>query len=213
MPVEDPVAAHTRRTRDAYNRLAPIWSATTDDGPFNAHLDRPARRSLIPRPLAGTTIFDAGCGSGPQCEWLLDAARHRRVCRHRLRHRPDRRGPPVRRSSATVPRRSRAGAGRPTFYRLPTGCSRRSATQALCRLGRGRRLRARYTIARPSKRRRGAAADQLTVVGTTGAGQHRRRRVDGSGCHDRRALPRPVVAPRPRHLPMRRSSRAESGCR
>ncbi len=29
-------------------------------------------RSLIPGPLAGLTILDAGCGSGAQSEWLLD---------------------------------------------------------------------------------------------------------------------------------------------
>ena len=62
---------HTRRTLDAYERLAPVWSATTDDGPFNGHLERPALRSLVPRPLAGRTVLDAGCGSGAQCQWLL----------------------------------------------------------------------------------------------------------------------------------------------
>lgn len=65
-------AEHTRRTRDAYNRLARVWTTTTDDGPFNGHLERPALRSLVPRPLDGSTVLDAGCGSGAQCEWLLD---------------------------------------------------------------------------------------------------------------------------------------------
>jgi SAM-dependent methyltransferase len=65
-------AEHTRRTRDAYDRLAGVWATTTDDGPFNGHLERPALRSLVPRPLAGSTVLDAGCGSGAQCEWLLD---------------------------------------------------------------------------------------------------------------------------------------------
>ncbi len=59
------------RTRDAYDRLAPVWSATTDDGPFNGWLERPSLRSLVPRPLAGVTVLDAGCGSGAQSEWLL----------------------------------------------------------------------------------------------------------------------------------------------
>jgi len=59
------------RTRRAYDRLAPVWSATTDDGPFNGWLERPALRSLVPRPLTGATVLDAGCGSGAQCEWLL----------------------------------------------------------------------------------------------------------------------------------------------
>ena len=63
---------HTRRTRDAYDRLAGVWAPTTDDGPFNGHLERPALRSLVPQPLVGTRVLDAGCGSGAQCEWLLD---------------------------------------------------------------------------------------------------------------------------------------------
>ncbi|MHB8430475.1 MAG: class I SAM-dependent methyltransferase [Acidimicrobiales bacterium] len=48
-----------------------MWSQATDEGPFNGFLERPALRALVPRPLAGTTILDAGCGSGAQCEWLL----------------------------------------------------------------------------------------------------------------------------------------------
>jgi SAM-dependent methyltransferase len=70
-PPLDP-AEHTRQTREAYDRLAPVWSATTDDGPFNGALERPALRSLVPTPLAGATVLDAACGSGAQCEWLLD---------------------------------------------------------------------------------------------------------------------------------------------
>ncbi|WP_081272345.1 class I SAM-dependent methyltransferase [Mycobacteroides immunogenum] len=64
-------AEHARHTREVYDRLAPVWSATTDDGPFNGMLERPALRSLIPRPLTGRTVLDAGCGSGAQCAWLL----------------------------------------------------------------------------------------------------------------------------------------------
>ena len=62
---------HNRRTREAYDRLARVWASTTDDGPFNGLLERPALRSLVPRPLTGSTVLDAGCGSGAQCEWLL----------------------------------------------------------------------------------------------------------------------------------------------
>jgi SAM-dependent methyltransferase len=65
-------AERTRRTRDAYERLAPVWSQTTDDGPFNGGLERPALRDLVP-PLAGRVVLDAGCGSGAQCEWLLES--------------------------------------------------------------------------------------------------------------------------------------------
>ena len=64
-------AAHARSTREAYDRLAPVWSVTTDDGPFNGHLERPALRSLIPPDLSGLTVLDAGCGSGAQAQWLL----------------------------------------------------------------------------------------------------------------------------------------------
>jgi SAM-dependent methyltransferase len=62
---------HSRLTRHAYDRLAPVWSETTDDGPYNGLLERPALRSMIPRPLQGVTVLDAGCGAGAQCEWLI----------------------------------------------------------------------------------------------------------------------------------------------
>lgn len=64
--------AHSARTRAAYDRLAAVWSSTTDDGPFNGHLERPALRSLIPGSLTGQVVLDAGCGSGAQAQWLLD---------------------------------------------------------------------------------------------------------------------------------------------
>ncbi|WP_308014832.1 class I SAM-dependent methyltransferase [Nocardia coffeae] len=48
-----------------------MWAATTDDGPYNGWLERPALRSLVPRPLAGLTVLDAGCGAGGQSRWLL----------------------------------------------------------------------------------------------------------------------------------------------
>ena len=65
-------AARRAGTRQAYDRLAPVWSSTTDDGPFNGWLERPALRSLVPMPLSGTRVLDAGCGSGAQCEWLSE---------------------------------------------------------------------------------------------------------------------------------------------
>ena len=64
-------AEHNRQTRDAYDRLAAVWAATTDDGPWNGLLERPALRSLVPGNLAGAVVLDAGCGSGAQAEWLL----------------------------------------------------------------------------------------------------------------------------------------------
>jgi SAM-dependent methyltransferase len=65
-------AEHNRQTRDAYDRLAAVWASTTDDGPFNGLLERPALRSLVPAHPAGGVVLDAGCGSGAQAEWLLD---------------------------------------------------------------------------------------------------------------------------------------------
>jgi SAM-dependent methyltransferase len=68
----DNQAEHNRQTRDAYDRLAAVWTVTTDDGPFNGLLERPALRSLVPSNLAGAVVLDAGCGSGTQAEWLLE---------------------------------------------------------------------------------------------------------------------------------------------
>jgi SAM-dependent methyltransferase len=64
-------AEHTRETRKAYDLLADVWSASTDEGPFNGFLERPALRSLVPGSLDGKLVIDAGCGSGAQAEWLL----------------------------------------------------------------------------------------------------------------------------------------------
>ena len=71
-PGAEDQAARRAGTRQAYDRLAPVWSSTTDDGPFNGWLERPALRSLVPMPLSGTRVLDAGCGSGAQCEWLSE---------------------------------------------------------------------------------------------------------------------------------------------
>lgn len=59
-------------TREAYDELARVWSATTDDGPWNGWLERPALRSVVPQPLRSAAVLDAGCGSGAQCEWLAE---------------------------------------------------------------------------------------------------------------------------------------------
>ena len=74
MASDDPAnqAEHTRKTREAYDRLAAVWSATTDEGPYNGLFERPALRSLIPGHLAGAVVLDAGCGSGAQAQCLLD---------------------------------------------------------------------------------------------------------------------------------------------
>jgi len=70
LPEDD--VTQIRLTQEAYDRLAPVWSATTDDGPWNEHLERPAVRSLLPAGLSGLTVLDAGCGTGSQTAWLLD---------------------------------------------------------------------------------------------------------------------------------------------
>jgi SAM-dependent methyltransferase len=70
--VPDNQADHTLRTREAYDRLAAVWSSTTDDGPFNGLLERPALRALLPDNLQGAAVLDAGCGSGAQAQWLLE---------------------------------------------------------------------------------------------------------------------------------------------
>jgi SAM-dependent methyltransferase len=68
----DNQAEHTLRTREAYDRLAAVWSSATDEGPFNGLLERPALRTLVPGKLHGATVLDAGCGSGAQAQWLLE---------------------------------------------------------------------------------------------------------------------------------------------
>ena len=74
MVIQPPVTPeeHRTRTRDAYDALAPVWSATTDEGPYNGGLERPALQALVPSPLTGALVLDAGCGAGALCRWLLD---------------------------------------------------------------------------------------------------------------------------------------------
>src|ERR1700750_1609753 len=68
----DNQAEHTLQPRDAYDRLAAVWSSTTDEGPFNGFLERHALRALVPGDLHGAVVLDAGCGSGAQAQWLLE---------------------------------------------------------------------------------------------------------------------------------------------
>src|ERR1700761_5960196 len=59
-------AEHNRQTQDAYDQLAAVWAATTDDGPFNGFLERPAFRSLVPagrRGRAGRRLRFGGAGA------------------------------------------------------------------------------------------------------------------------------------------------------
>ena len=61
MDMPDNQAEHTRQTREAYDRLASVWASTTDEGPFNGLLERPALRALVPGNLPGAAVLDAGC--------------------------------------------------------------------------------------------------------------------------------------------------------
>jgi SAM-dependent methyltransferase len=59
-------------TVDAYNRLAPVWAATTDDNLWNELLERRMVRSLLPRDVAGSRVLDAGCAAGTHAAWFAD---------------------------------------------------------------------------------------------------------------------------------------------
>lgn len=55
----------------AYNQLADAYASMTDTKPHNAYYERPATRRLV-GDVSGQSVLDAGCGSGANCEWLLD---------------------------------------------------------------------------------------------------------------------------------------------
>ena len=61
--------AHRAHTLAAYERLAEVWDET-DDNLFNEALERPAARALLPAPLAGCRVLDAGCAGGAHAAWL-----------------------------------------------------------------------------------------------------------------------------------------------
>jgi hypothetical protein len=42
----DNQAEHTLRTREAYDRLAAVWSSTTDEGPFNGFQEASALETI-----------------------------------------------------------------------------------------------------------------------------------------------------------------------
>jgi len=56
---------------EAYESFANRYDALSRTKPENAHLERPATRSLLPDPR-GLRVLDAGGGPGHQAEWLLD---------------------------------------------------------------------------------------------------------------------------------------------
>jgi len=61
---------HPSLPQQAYDELADLYAAMADTKPHNAYYERPALRSLIGG-VQGQTILDAGCGTGVNCEWLL----------------------------------------------------------------------------------------------------------------------------------------------
>ncbi|ESP87681.1 class I SAM-dependent methyltransferase [Candidatus Halobonum tyrrellensis] len=57
--------------RAAYDRLAAGYDREGASKPSNAHLERPATRSLLPD-VSGRTVLDAGCGAGHLADRLAD---------------------------------------------------------------------------------------------------------------------------------------------
>jgi ubiquinone/menaquinone biosynthesis C-methylase UbiE len=62
---------HKASTRAAYERLATVWD-DTDDNLWNEAFERNTVRRMIPRPLAGTRVLDAGCASGAHAAWFAE---------------------------------------------------------------------------------------------------------------------------------------------
>jgi SAM-dependent methyltransferase len=60
---------HKASTLAAYERLADVWD-DTDDNLWNEALERTTVRRLLPRPLFGQRVLDAGCASGAHAAWL-----------------------------------------------------------------------------------------------------------------------------------------------
>ncbi|MWG34649.1 class I SAM-dependent methyltransferase [Halomarina oriensis] len=66
MTDDDPVAL------DAYETMADAYSERVGEKPFNAFLERPATRALLPEP-DGQRVLDAGCGPGVTTRELREA--------------------------------------------------------------------------------------------------------------------------------------------
>jgi SAM-dependent methyltransferase len=56
--------------RDTYDQVADAFARHAEDGPYNAHYDRPALLGLLPS-VTGLHVLDAGCGPGLYAEWLV----------------------------------------------------------------------------------------------------------------------------------------------
>ena len=62
-----------------YDAMADAYNARVDTHPHNALYERPAMLSVLP-PLTGSTILDAGCGSGWYAQHFLENGAARVVC-------------------------------------------------------------------------------------------------------------------------------------
>lgn len=60
----------TPLARDTYDQVADAFARHAEDGPYNAHYDRPALLGLLP-PVDGLHVLDAGCGPGLYAAWLV----------------------------------------------------------------------------------------------------------------------------------------------
>lgn len=56
---------------DMYSIFADEYDLAIQDNIYNAHLERPSLKALLPK-LAGLNVLDLGCGSGVYAEYLLD---------------------------------------------------------------------------------------------------------------------------------------------
>ena len=61
----------TRHSGTTYEGIAGKYAASVDSRPWNAHYERPAVISLLPK-LENAKVLDAGCGSGWYAEYLLN---------------------------------------------------------------------------------------------------------------------------------------------
>ena len=56
---------------EVYDEIAETYTETVKVKPFNAYLERPALRALLP-PITGQRVLDAGVGPGTNLHWLLE---------------------------------------------------------------------------------------------------------------------------------------------
>jgi SAM-dependent methyltransferase len=60
---------------EAYEKLADAYAEKAEHQPFNAYLERPTTRALIPD-VYGKQVIEAGCGPGHNTKWLLERGAH-----------------------------------------------------------------------------------------------------------------------------------------